>query len=55
MTGTICIRIAIFPLVIASQRNIANLNNHMPTIQRFQDKITEARATGNVQQSKCFL
>lgn len=45
--GTICVRLALFPLVIASQRNAAKMNNHMPQMQVLQMKMTEARQAGN--------
>ncbi|ESO02049.1 hypothetical protein HELRODRAFT_121655, partial [Helobdella robusta] len=49
--GTVCLRLAIFPLVILAQRNAANLNNNMPTVQRLQQRMTQARMSGNVQQA----
>lgn len=45
--GTICVRTLLFPLVIASQRNAAKMNNHMPQMQVLQMKMTEARQAGN--------
>lgn len=45
--GTICVRLVLFPLVIASQRNAAKMNNHMPQMQVLQMKMTEARQAGN--------
>lgn len=45
--GTICVRTLLFPLVIASQRNAAKLNNNMPQMQVLQMKMTEARQAGN--------
>ncbi|XP_062541549.1 mitochondrial inner membrane protein OXA1L-like [Armigeres subalbatus] len=45
--GTICVRLILFPLVIASQRNAAKMNNHMPQMQVLQLKMTEARQAGN--------
>ncbi|KAL5021192.1 hypothetical protein ScPMuIL_000347 [Solemya velum] len=45
--GTVFVRLCMFPLVIAAQRNAAKMNNHMPTIQRLQAKMTEARTSGN--------
>lgn len=47
MIGTIFVRTVIFPLVIMSQRNSAKLNNNMPQMQFLQQKMTEARQTGN--------
>lgn len=49
--GTICIRIAIFPLVILAQRNAAAMHNHLPTMQRLQEKMTLARMSGDVQEA----
>ncbi|KAK7114804.1 mitochondrial inner membrane protein OXA1L-like [Littorina saxatilis] len=45
--GTICIRLMMFPLVIKSQRNVAHMHNHMPTMTRLQEKFTLARQSGN--------
>lgn len=47
MIGTICVRTIIFPLVIMSQRNSAKMNNNLPQIQHLQNKMTEARQSGN--------
>lgn len=51
MIGTICVRTIIFPLVLISQRNSAKLNNNMPQMQHLQQKMTEARQTGNAIES----
>lgn len=45
--GTVCLRVAVFPLVILAQRNAANMHNHMPIIQNLQAKFTKARVSGN--------
>ncbi|XP_076470858.1 mitochondrial inner membrane protein OXA1L-like [Babylonia areolata] len=45
--GTICVRLMMFPLVIKSQRNVAHMHNHMPTMTRLQEKFTQARQSGN--------
>ncbi|XP_041771032.1 mitochondrial inner membrane protein OXA1L [Anopheles merus] len=45
--GTVCVRTLLFPLVIASQRNAAKMNNYMPQLQVLQMKMTEARQAGN--------
>lgn len=42
-----CLRVAVFPLVILAQRNAANMHNHMPIIQNLQAKFTKARVSGN--------
>ncbi|KAK2143829.1 hypothetical protein LSH36_810g01050 [Paralvinella palmiformis] len=44
---TITFRLLMFPLVILSQRNTANMTNHMPTVQRLQERFTQARLAGN--------
>ena len=46
-TGTVCVRLIVFPLVIKSQRNAARMTNNMPQMQALQLKMTEARQTGN--------
>lgn len=45
--GTVVVRLAMFPLVIISQRNTAIMNNNLPEIQAIQLKMTQARQTGN--------
>ncbi|XP_055631958.1 mitochondrial inner membrane protein OXA1L [Toxorhynchites rutilus septentrionalis] len=45
--GTVCVRVLLFPLVIASQRNAAKMNNNMPQMQFLQMKMSEARQSGN--------
>ena len=54
-TVTVCIRLAIFPLVIMAQRNAAQMHNHMPTITRLQEKMTRARASGDVTEGKLIV
>ncbi|XP_058120165.1 mitochondrial inner membrane protein OXA1L [Anopheles ziemanni] len=49
--GTVVVRTLLFPLVIASQRNAAKMNNHMPQMQVLQMKMTEARQAGNAIES----
>lgn len=49
--GTVCVRTILFPLVIASQRNSAKMNNNMPQMQFLQMKMTEARQSGNAIES----
>ncbi len=46
-SGTVCVRLMMFPLVILAQRNTANMQNHMPTMQRLQQKFSKARTSGN--------
>ncbi|XP_026750020.1 mitochondrial inner membrane protein OXA1L [Galleria mellonella] len=47
LIGTIVVRVAMFPLVILSQRNTAAMNNNLPEIQLLQLKMTQARQSGN--------
>lgn len=47
LIGTVFVRVAMFPLVIISQRNSALLNNNLPEVQLLQLKMTQARQTGN--------
>lgn len=49
--GTVCIRLAMFPLVILAQRNAANMHNHLPTMQRLQERMTQARMSGDIQEA----
>jgi membrane protein insertase Oxa1/YidC/SpoIIIJ len=46
-TGTVVVRILIFPLVIVAQRNAANMSINLPQLQTLQLKMTEARQSGN--------
>lgn len=36
-----------FPAVILSQRNAAKMTNNMPQLQKIQEKMSEARQSGN--------
>lgn len=47
LIGTVVVRVAMFPLVIMSQRNTAVMNNNLPEIQTLQLKMTQARQSGN--------
>lgn len=47
VSGTVCIRLAIFPLVILAQRNAIELQNNMPTMQRLQERMILARRSGD--------
>lgn len=47
MCGTIAVRLVLFPLVIAAQRNAAKMGNNMPQMQAIQLKMSEARLSGN--------
>lgn len=46
-TGTVVLRVLLFPVVVLSQRNAAKLNNNMPQVQYIQMKVTEARQRGD--------
>nr|CAD7407403.1 unnamed protein product [Timema cristinae] len=45
--GTVVVRVIMFPLVIAAQRNAAKMNNNLPQLQILQMKMSEARQSGN--------
>ncbi|XP_041376259.1 mitochondrial inner membrane protein OXA1L-like [Gigantopelta aegis] len=47
IAATITLRILMFPLVIKSQRNAANMANHMPIITRMQERFSQARMSGD--------
>lgn len=47
-------RLLVFPLVVKSQRHTIKMNNNMPQIQAYQEKMTEARLHGNPYESKLF-
>ena len=46
-SGVLTVRVAMFPLVIKAQRNAAKMTNNMPQLQVLQQKMTEARQSGN--------
>ena len=46
-SGVLTVRVAMFPLVIKAQRNAAKMTNNMPQLQVLQQKVTEARQSGN--------
>jgi len=48
IVGTVLIRLGMFPLVILGQRNAAEMHNHMPTMQRLQQRMSEARRAGDM-------
>lgn len=50
--GTTILRLLVFPLVVTSQRHTIKMNNNMPQIQAYQEKMTEARLQGNPYESK---
>ncbi|CAG7834949.1 unnamed protein product [Allacma fusca] len=45
--GTVILRMLLFPLVIKSQRMSAKMHNVMPQMQVIQQKMTDARTSGN--------
>lgn len=47
ISATVFVRIVMFPLVIKAQQNAAKMHNNMPRMQMLQEKMTEARQTGN--------
>ena len=49
------LRVALFPLMILAQRNAAEMQNHMPTMQRLQKRMIEARRLGDVQDGLCVV
>ena len=48
LTGTVIVRLAIFPLFVFVQRNMVIMNNHMPTVQKLQDQFSKARRRGDL-------
>lgn len=53
--GTTILRLLVFPLVVVSQRHTVKMNNNMPQIQAYQEKMTDARLHGNPYESKFKL
>ena len=51
VTGTIIIRLLMFPLVLKAQRNAAKMANVMPEMAMLQSKMTEARQSGDAYMS----
>ena len=49
--GTLTIRTVLFPLVIKGQRHNARVANNSPQMQVLQQKMTQARQSGNALQS----
>jgi len=47
IAGTTILRLLVFPLVVVSQRHTVKMNNNMPQIQAYQEKMTDARLHGN--------
>ncbi|VVC39482.1 Hypothetical protein CINCED_3A023736 [Cinara cedri] len=47
IAGTTILRLLVFPFVVSSQRHTVKMNNNMPQIQAYQEKMTEARLHGN--------
>lgn len=45
--GTVVIRLLMFPLVVISQRNGAKMANNLPKMQEIQQKMSDARLSGN--------
>jgi len=49
---TVCIRIVVFPVMVKAQKNIANLNNNQPTIQKLQVEAQLCAMRGELEKSK---
>uniref|UniRef100_A0A670ZQC9 Membrane insertase YidC/Oxa/ALB C-terminal domain-containing protein n=1 Tax=Pseudonaja textilis TaxID=8673 RepID=A0A670ZQC9_PSETE len=47
VAGTVFIRCLVFPLIVKSQRDAIELNNHVPQITTLTARISEAKKTGN--------
>ena len=47
VVGTIALRTLTFPLMVYSQKNAAVMANNMPQMQAIQQKMTQARTSGN--------
>jgi len=47
-TGTVILRMALFPLVVIIQKNMVIMNNHMPTVQKLQEQFNKARRRGDM-------
>ncbi|XP_033335073.2 OXA1L mitochondrial inner membrane protein [Megalopta genalis] len=45
--GTLCVRFALFPLVIKVQRNSSKMNEYLPQMQKMQSKMMKARQNGD--------
>jgi YidC/Oxa1 family membrane protein insertase len=44
---TVCLRIVAWPILVIAQRNMANMNNHAPTVQKLQVQASLAAARGD--------
>ncbi|XP_014671157.1 PREDICTED: mitochondrial inner membrane protein OXA1L-like [Priapulus caudatus] len=49
--ATICVRVLLFPIVIKAQQNAAKMQNNMPQLQVMQDRMSEARQSGNTMEA----
>ena len=47
-TGTVILRVAIFPLFIYVQKQMVVINNHMPIVQKMQEQLAKARRSGDI-------
>jgi len=52
-TGTVILRLAVFPLFIYVQRNMILMNNHMPIVQKLQEQFNRARRRGDMLEGMC--
>lgn len=44
----LCLRLASFPLVVMSQRNVARMTQYNPEMQAIQEKVSQARRRGDM-------
>ncbi|XP_044518220.1 mitochondrial inner membrane protein OXA1L isoform X1 [Gracilinanus agilis] len=47
VTCTVFARIMIFPLIVKGQREAVKINNHMPEIHKFSNRMNEAKLSGD--------
>lgn len=45
--GTVVVRLVVFPIMVKGQREAAKLNNIMPDMVRLNNKMSEAKQSGN--------
>ena len=55
IAGTVLLRFVLFPMVVLGQRNAMDMHNHMPTMQRLQLRMVEARKAGDMHASLCIF
>ena len=47
LPAVVILRSTLFPLMVKQRRNMVNLNNHLPTVTRLQERISDAKRDGN--------